>query len=204
MLSLLRVNLFLVQELNSFIVWLLFNATRAIFQFVLFMTRTNIQTIDNVGKNNVLGSGWTSEKEIKPLNGLSTTHADKIYCSCNGLLSKSHADKIYCSFNGLLSPTMLTKFIAHLMDCYQRVMLTKYIAHLMDCYQRVMLTKYIAHLMDCYQRLMLTKSIAHLMDCYQRLMLTKSIAHLMDWCKEHVIPETRFTLCMEKNIFSSS
>jgi hypothetical protein len=136
------------------------------------MTRTNIQTIDNVGKNNVLGPGWTSEKEIKPLNGLSTTHADKIYCSFNGLLSKSHADKIYCSFNGLLSTTMLTKFIAHLMDCYQRVMLTKY--------------------------------ISHLMDCYQRLMLTKSIAHLMDWCKEHVILETRFTLCMEKKIFSSS
>ena len=109
MLSLLRVNLFLVQELNSFIVWLLFNATRAIFQFVLFMTRTNIQTIDNVGKNNVLGPGWTSEKEIKPLNGLSTTHADKIYCSFNGLLSKSHADKIYISFNGLLSKTHADK-----------------------------------------------------------------------------------------------
>ena len=64
------------------------------------MTRTNIQTIDNVGKNNVLG--WTCEKEIKPFNGLSTTHADKIYCLFNGLLSKIHADKIYCLFNGMV------------------------------------------------------------------------------------------------------
>ena len=120
MLSLLRVNLFLVQELNSFIVWLLFNATRAIFQFVLFMTRTNIQTIDNVGKNNVLGPGWTSEKEIKPLNGLSTTHADKIYCSFNGLLSKSHADKIYISFNGLLSKTHADKIYCSFNGLVQR------------------------------------------------------------------------------------
>ena len=77
------------------------------------MTRTNIQTIDNVGKNNVLGPGWTSEKEIKPLNGLSTTHADKIYCSFNGLLSKTHADKIYCSFNGLVQRACHSRNTVH-------------------------------------------------------------------------------------------